>query len=576
MNKLWIIGLLFMPLVLFGQDDTIRTDEIVIIRAYEPTVSDAFKIGTYPSIYDSAVEPPQVKYSVLTKHIANAYEVDPIKAARMKGDKLNTLSKAYFKAGFGNYTNNLFEFYLNNTRSRKHHIGLELNHFGSNGGLDNVGFNGFGNQRASVYGKKFLREHLVFGDIGYDRKTVRYYGYPNEVFVDSLVQEQGFDKSNTKQIFSKVSAVAGLKSFYRDSSKTNFDVTARYYNLTDNFNVMENNVRLDGEFVKFFQPGWSEFMNNEVITINSFVDYNGYSGSDSSFLDTSNQESYASTIIGLQPTIVSKGDKWRLDLGMNMNVELENGSKFHFYPKAHFKYNVLQEMLIPYAGIDGGVQRNSFNTLSENNPFVRSQIELKNTNNMYNAYVGVSGAFSSKVGFNFRATRSLFRDMPLYMHADSSELTFAVVYDTVKVTELSGQISLRSAEKLKLVFNGSYNLYEMKNALAPWYLPNLKVGVNAQYDLRDKIVLRADLFYVSSQKARSFNVEDKDLGFGVYEKTLPGFVDASVGIEYRYTKRFSAFLNINNLAAQKYYRWNNYPSQSLNVLGGFTYSFLER
>ena len=115
----------------------------------------------------------------------------------------------------------------------------------------------------------------------------------------------------------------------------------------------------------------------------------------------------------------------------------------------------------------------------------------------------------------------------------------------------------------------------MKNELSNWFLPNFKGGLTAFYDLKDKIIVKADFYYYTSQKAKSYNPTDKNLGFGVYEKTIPGIFDGNLGLEYRYTKKLSIFLNVNNIASQKYYHWNNYPSQSINILGGFTYSFLE-
>ena len=53
-----------------------------------------------------------------------------------------------------------------------------------------------------------------------------------------------------------------------------------------------------------------------------------------------------------------------------------------------------------------------------------------------------------------------------------------------------------------------------------------------------------------------------------------GFIaDANLHLEYRYNSRFSAFLQFNNLAAQRYKRWNRYPVQGFQVMGGITFGF---
>jgi len=56
-------------------------------------------------------------------------------------------------------------------------------------------------------------------------------------------------------------------------------------------------------------------------------------------------------------------------------------------------------------------------------------------------------------------------------------------------------------------------------------------------------------------------------------KELKGIFDANLGLEYRYTKKLSAFINFNNIGAVRYQRWEDYPTQRFNVLGGLTYSF---
>jgi len=54
----------------------------------------------------------------------------------------------------------------------------------------------------------------------------------------------------------------------------------------------------------------------------------------------------------------------------------------------------------------------------------------------------------------------------------------------------------------------------------------------------------------------------KDLGF---------ITDINLGVEYRYNKRISAFIQFNNLASQRYQRWYNAQVQAFQVLGGVTF-----
>ena len=58
-----------------------------------------------------------------------------------------------------------------------------------------------------------------------------------------------------------------------------------------------------------------------------------------------------------------------------------------------------------------------------------------------------------------------------------------------------------------------------------------------------------------------------------YFVSLKPIFDGNIGLEYRYNPRVSAFLQINNVAAQRYNRWYNYPVQPIQIMGGITARF---
>jgi hypothetical protein len=58
-----------------------------------------------------------------------------------------------------------------------------------------------------------------------------------------------------------------------------------------------------------------------------------------------------------------------------------------------------------------------------------------------------------------------------------------------------------------------------------------------------------------------------------FAKTLGLVADINLGLEYRYNKRLSAFIQMNNLASQRYNRWYNHPVQIFQFMGGITARF---
>ena len=99
--------------------------------------------------------------------------------------------------------------------------------------------------------------------------------------------------------------------------------------------------------------------------------------------------------------------------------------------------------------------------------------------------------------------------------------------------------------------------------------------VRANYVLNKKLILHLDLNGEGGRKALVYdstlpNVFKEN---GKFIKDLGLIVDGNIGAEFRYTDRISGFLQINNVAAQQYFRWYNYPVQALQIMGGVTIRF---
>ena len=128
-----------------------------------------------------------------------------------------------------------------------------------------------------------------------------------------------------------------------------------------------------------------------------------------------------------------------------------------------------------------------------------------------------------------------------------------------------------------------YRNFKMDYEAFAWHMPSIELSVGGVYKLADKVVVKADLFLLGSRYAKSLmpvagvsSVESTNID-GVeevyYPVELKAIFDANLGVEYRLTQKFSAFINVNNLTTKKYQQWLRYPSQSINLLFGATARF---
>jgi hypothetical protein len=495
------------------------------------------------------------------------FTTELIKPAKLSViDPLDKLQKGYIKAGVGTYTTPLVDFYYNSERSRNNNWGINAKHFSSNTGIKDIGFTGFSDNHARAFYKYFLNDFSIKGEVNYDRNVNYFYGFKES---DTVI-----DKVLIKQRFNTIGGKVSLASYFKDTAELNYKGDVSFRNYTDGLKARENN------FV--FNAGAQKQMDSEIYGANLLVDVNSYNRNSAQLLNDTNPLAFlpnelktTNTIIGLNPHIITNKNKFQAKVGLNLFIDIGDVSKFHFYPSAEFKYSFL-DIFVPYIGVDGKIKRNSFYTLSQENPFVLSDLQMQNTNVKYNIYGGVRGSISNTVSFNLQASRTKLQGVPLYFNdtAYSIENKFDVVYDSIDVFGLSAQVSYHNGDKFNVYLKGEYNSYSTLYEQHAWNMPAVDITLGGVYDLADKILVRADVFFVGKRKAKSLSfVQDAQFEKNEYIVDLPAFLDFNLGFEYRYSKKISAFLNFNNIISKKYLMYNKYPVQGINIMGGVTFSF---
>jgi hypothetical protein len=233
------------------------------------------------------------------------------------------------------------------------------------------------------------------------------------------------------------------------------------------------------------------------------------------------------------------------------------------------EYDMANHYLIPYAGIDGKLEINNFQKMSSINPFLEPGTGVLNTDHRIVLFGGIRGNFNSTTYYNFKITYSLIDNMPLFLNdfvnSDSIGNTFNVIYDEIEVLNYFGEISVSPSEELTFNVKANYNDYILINEAKAWHKPSFDLSFTTKYNLRHKIILKADILAIGKRYAKL-----DDAG-GI--KELESAIDINLGAEYRYSKVLSGFIQLNNLLSDGYYEWNYYPTYGFNVMVGLTYSF---
>jgi hypothetical protein len=573
MNKILVFTITsFVSFGAFAQrssQDTLKSSDVYIVREYQPRISDAFKLSDNPKVLDTIININQeAAYKVKDVQAETEFQTEPIKPAKMKGEPLNKLYRAYVLAGVGNNLSNRGEFVLNSTRSRKWDYGLKAWHHGSNGNVPERGASNFSDNSVDVYGKKFFYNKILSANLNYGLNTLHYYGFDPALY-PAFVNENVLDKDNIATSYQNIAPEVNFKTYFKDSSAINSEVNLKFTNYTNRASSIENNVRVDANLDRYFEDNFAE--------LGLFLDYNQFKFNP---LVGGVIPEFANTIFGFKPQITAGQDKWKVTVGIEGNISSDTLTDFYVYPHLYAKYDLVEGLLIPYAGLRGGLERNNYKSLTQANPYLREDPLTNNRINRIEAYGGVRGQFSSNSSYNITVSHKVVDNMPLFINTPAFygntlvNNQFDVIYDNGQITQLGAEFGLQRINKFNGLIRGDYFVYNLENQKAAWNMPDFKVTLSGWYDISDKLVFTADVIAVSARSAFTINpTEGTDLGGGVYSKQLDGLVDLNLGIEYLFTKRFTAFIRSYNLANQNYQFYNEYNTQGLTIIGGVSYSF---
>lgn len=556
-----IFPFLILPVSLYAQSkDTVKTkdlgsEEVMVVKAYQPALSDAFKISDQPTADTTSVLSPEFNYALSPKKTETNYNITPIKPVRIKDDNIKKLYRGFVKAGYGNYNTPYAELFYNALRSKTFDAGIHLKHISSSGTITGAGKPDYSQNALDLFGKKFLENKgALSARINLNRNVVHTYGYDATATI--------FSKAETELKYNFISGEVGYQSDLTDKDKIQFGVGLDFYHLSGTnpaTESTENNFALKGFAGKYLN-------NSSYVKMNVRLDF--------SKLQQPLIADLKNNILKFEPRYEFSIDQVDISAGANIAIETQEETHYHLYPHIYAKYKIIEDAFSIFGQLTGNLERNSYRSITDVNPFVYSPIGIFNTNDKFD----LRGGFTSKLDKEISVTASAAiirkKGELFFMNATrvvESPITFIPVADDITLFNLHGEIEYSKTDKAQFWLKADYFGYDNSSLAKPFYKPAFEMTFAANYVMQDKIIIKSDWFFRGVNYYNTGDVFNNDNLQG-FDK-LSSWVDASLGIEYRYTKVLSVFLNINNIGAVKYYRWYKYPQYRFNVLGGLSYSF---
>lgn len=547
-RRIWlasILSILIVPLI--AQE---LKKEIYVVSSYKPKLADAEKISSMPVVDDTIKLETQSDYNLLPSRVKTDYMLRPIKPAKMVGTPLDKLYKSYLKLGIGNYLTPLAEYSIQNLRSKEYAVGAYIFHKSSYNKLElDNGAKvpaGYGRTEMSGYGKKFYKNVNLTADLGMNTHRVRHYGYNTENFPDSIPEPE---REDIKQSFFHVYGAAGVYSANADSGALNYSLNLKGDYYQDHFKNKEPHFNISGGIsypIKTFRFG-----------INGSYDFYQFK---------SGLRKESVTVI--HPFALKRKPEWEVKLAAKLVIENLDGKRGYLFPDASIRFQIIPNALVTTIAAGGSLENNNYHSLTLENPFILPGTDVKNTLHRFTAFAGIEGRLSRQMAYRLDITFDAMENAVFFINDTNSLLQnqFDIIYDDADLIRYHGEFAWMPLSYLSLFLKTNYYDYKMTAEDHPWHKPSVDFTFSVSYNFKEKIYAELDYLIYGKRYARNYTDPDNP-----YQ--LNSMHDLNLKLEYKYSNILSGFVHFYNLLSQKYYLWNFYPSQRLNVLVGVSYKF---
>ncbi|MDR0437542.1 MAG: TonB-dependent receptor [Bacteroidales bacterium] len=579
MKKIQItFALLFLTGSLFAQ---VSNEQVTVIAPFQPMVLDAHKINVTPQTIDSALRPREARFDILSRKVVTSFGMDHIRPARVAGEPLSKLSPLHVRGGFGNYATAYGELFYGSERSAQWQYGAHLKHNSSRGTFKNheVPFDNSVNL-IKLFGDYFGRKALVSANFYYDRQRYSAYG-ADVVFLDFWSNFK--DDNYFKIVYNNTGGSIGF-------SDNNTEPNSLGYSGKLNIDVLQPNIiflagdknevslNFTGNIHHTFDLGHPIF-EQTVLGLDGTVDWHTW------HLHRINDPK----MFKFHPYGKLRFSGHDFSLGLRVNAfgtldgdffEREVKTEWQVIPTIHAKFNLIDNLLAIEFGLDGDVQYMTHKKMARINPFVFwwPMEAFSHPQRHWESYLGLNTMLSKTIDFalkgrlvsyknlmNFDVSTISIRDYDGTILSSISMPFFDPTYDTVNCFQLQADLNYHLDEKIAVSVMARGNFYD-KDIL---YKPKYEANLAARYNIQDKIILKTQLYFSSGTKYHDFSkielIKPK-------LETFDPIIDWSIGAEYRFNRRWSAFLDVNNILNQRYYHWYNYRSFRTNFLIGATFN----
>jgi hypothetical protein len=555
--------------------DTNKTynETVIVTSTFNPIVSEARKIDDKARTMDMMIDKDTFSLNPVDMPFHPVMPLETIKAAKVKGEPIEMLFNTHISAGIGTYLTPYLDVSHSQTRSRSFIYSIHARHYSSlDGTMDDVAHSTFADNNIEAFAKKIWNDFYISGNIYYDYNRYYYYGF-NEKSLNLDI-----DKAKYRSAYNHVGFGLNYGSLYNNpdnlhnSAHFNMDYTNHINgisetdinflaNLHKNFRFWKGNPQIIGLDLAYKH----RLFTNEFELTPYFIDvslipytlfYDIYGNTDNGRLTIKPYFDFSIPQIK--------------DLSLHAAVKFEpvfasEGGKFNVLPEIFAYYPLISKYLHLKAGINGDIRSKTLNEVRLENPYVSPSVLLLNERNI-NLFIQAFSKPLPSLTMQLDLALNFFSDKGFYdldWQADLNNM-FILDYDDGKQYSAKFQLNYNIDKRLNVIFNMQLQGFSLESLPAAYYQPVFSTALAVEYIVAKKLRLQFTPSFFTSSKARNHLNEIV---------SLSPRIDLNLAAQYDYNKQLSFFINLNNLAFQRQYRYINYPSQRFMGMIGAKIAF---
>ena len=567
--------------------DTILNRSVSVEREYRPVIQDAGKINSVPQVLEPTQEKTPAKYSDFNLPLNADFNIHTLSAAELTTEK-PAIQQGYARVGLGNYANTLIDFAYPVINTPDMRLDFTLNHLGT---FESKRLHSTTNTALSF--DKIFKTFNLYAGLGGGYEHFKYYGDNFDgngpVDLSKLVAPYGsydWNEVNRAGVITtprsfKLDSLAG---FPKSETLWRFNVHAGVRSLpmsTDlryiaelNYNIFSavNGIHEDMVHTKarFSSP------NQENRLGIDFDMYNMMYKSDKipAFNFWGNY-----SVLTLNPYYKIEREAWNVRIGVKTSLSFVHGRLANPSPDIRAEWNAVPKSVSLYGSLTGDFEVNSLNKIYSENPYMFSDLRVKDTytpfvfvlgvkakplyNLLLDAYVDLRQIDNQYFFVNkgYKLTNSL-QAVPA---ADSTLYTnrFNVIYSGATLAKLGIRANYNLQSFLNVELKYAINNWSVDNEEYAWNKPKYEMEMNTNVRVNPDLNLSANLYYEGGRYAK----------LGTTAVAMNDKVDLNLGVSYTYLNWFTAFAKINNLINHKYQNYYGYDVQGMNIMVGAAFSF---